>query len=259
MEAAEEVYHEIELQAQQLEYDYYSLCVRHPVPFTRPKVAFYTNYPESWVSYYQAKNFLASCVVFDANGPLRAEYRRYNITGITPGDDYAAMNQVLRRRYGKAIDDSKIPDVILIDGGKGQLAQAKNVFAELDVSWDKNHPLLLGVAKGADRKAGLETLFFEPEGEGFSLPPDSPALHVIQHIRDESHDHAIGGHRKKRAKVKNTSSLETIEGVGPKRRQMLLKYMGGLQGLRNASVEEIAKVPGISQGLAEKIFWSLKH
>lgn len=96
-------------------------------------------------------------------------------------------------------------------------------------------------------------------GEGFSLPPDSPALHVIQHIRDESHDHAIGGHRKKRAKVKNTSSLETIEGVGPKRRQMLLKYMGGLQGLRNASVEEIAKVPGISQGLAEKIFWSLKH
>ena len=94
---------------------------------------------------------------------------------------------------------------------------------------------------------------------GFSLPPDSPALHVIQHIRDESHDHAIGGHRKKRAKVKNTSSLETIEGVGPKRRQMLLKYMGGLQGLRNASVEEIAKVPGISQGLAEKIFWSLKH
>ncbi|MCG3837500.1 excinuclease ABC subunit UvrC [Escherichia coli] len=211
------------------------------------------------ISHTMGEQTVASCVVFDANGPLRAEYRRYNITGITPGDDYAAMNQVLRRRYGKAIDDSKIPDVILIDGGKGQLAQAKNVFAELDVSWDKNHPLLLGVAKGADRKAGLETLFFEPEGEGFSLPPDSPALHVIQHIRDESHDHAIGGHRKKRAKVKNTSSLETIEGVGPKRRQMLLKYMGGLQGLRNASVEEIAKVPGISQGLAEKIFWSLKH
>ena len=201
----------------------------------------------------------ASCVVFDANGPLRAEYRRYNITGITPGDDYAAMNQVLRRRYGKAIEESKIPDVILIDGGKGQLGQAKAVFAELDVPWDKQHPLLLGVAKGADRKAGLETLFFEPEGEGFSLPPDSPALHVIQHIRDESHDHAISGHRKKRAKVKSTSTLETIEGVGPKRRQMLLKYMGGLQGLRNASIEEIAKVPGISQALAEKIFYSLKH
>ncbi|EFP4338167.1 excinuclease ABC subunit UvrC [Salmonella enterica] len=211
------------------------------------------------ISHTMGEQTVASCVVFDANGPLRAEYRRYNIAGITPGDDYAAMNQVLRRRYGKAIEESKIPDVILIDGGKGQLAQAKAVFAELDVPWDKHRPLLLGVAKGADRKAGLETLFFEPEGEGFSLPPDSPALHVIQHIRDESHDHAIGGHRKKRAKVKNTSTLETIEGVGPKRRQMLLKYMGGLQGLRNASVEEIAKVPGISQGLAEKIFWSLKH
>lgn len=107
-------------------------------------------------------------MVFDANGPLRAEYRRYNIAGITPGDDYAAMNQVLRRRYGKAIEESKIPDVILIDGGKGQLAQAKAVFAELDVPWDKHRPLLLGVAKGADRKAGLETLFFEPEGEGLA-------------------------------------------------------------------------------------------
>lgn len=100
------------------------------------------------ISHTMGEQTVASCVVFDANGPLRAEYRCYNITGITPGDDYAAMNQVLRRRYGKAIDDSKIPDVILIDGGKGQLAQAKNVFAELDVSWDKNHPLLLGVAKG---------------------------------------------------------------------------------------------------------------
>ena len=211
------------------------------------------------ISHTMGEQTVASCVVFDSNGPLRAEYRRYNITGITPGDDYAAMNQVLRRRYGKAIDENKIPDVILIDGGKGQLAQAKAVFAELDVPWDKHHPLLLGVAKGSDRKAGLETLFFEPEGEGFSLPPDSPALHVIQHIRDESHDHAISGHRKKRAKVKSTSSLETIEGVGPKRRQMLLKYMGGLQGLQQASVEEIAKVPGISHGLAEKIFYSLKH
>ena len=211
------------------------------------------------ISHTMGEQTVASCVVFDSNGPLRAEYRRYNITGITPGDDYAAMNQVLRRRYGKAIDDNKIPDVILIDGGKGQLAQAKAVFAELDVPWDKHHPLLLGVAKGSDRKAGLETLFFEPEGKGFSLPPDSPALHVIQHIRDESHDHAISGHRKKRAKVKSTSSLETIEGVGPKRRQMLLKYMGGLQGLQQASVEEIAKVPGISHALAEKIFYSLKH
>lgn len=211
------------------------------------------------ISHTMGEQTVASCVVFDENGPQRSEYRRYNITGITPGDDYAAMNQVLRRRYGKALDESKIPDVILIDGGKGQLAQAKNVFAELDVPWDKHHPLLLGIAKGTDRKAGLETFFFEPEGEGFSLPPDSAALHVLQHIRDDSHNHAITGHRNKRAKVKNTSALETIEGIGPKRRQMLLKYMGGLQPLINASVEEIAKVPGISHALAEKIFYALKH
>lgn len=211
------------------------------------------------ISHTMGEQTVASCVVFDSHGPLRSEYRRYNITGITPGDDYAAMNQVLRRRYGKALEESKIPDVILIDGGKGQLGQAKKVFAELEVDWDKARPILLGVAKGTDRKAGLETLFFEPEGEGFSLPPDSPALHVIQHIRDDSHNHAITGHRNKRAKVKNTSALESIEGIGPKRRQMLLKYMGGLQPLMNASVEEIAKVPGISQLLAEKIFYSLKH
>lgn len=211
------------------------------------------------ISHTMGEQTVASCVVFDANGPVRSEYRRYNITGITPGDDYAAMNQILRRRYGKALDEGKIPDLILIDGGKGQLAQAKNVFAELDVSWDKDHPLLLGVAKGSDRKAGLETLFFEPEGEGFSLPSDSPALHVIQHIRDDSHNHAISGHRNKRAKVKKTSTLESVEGIGPKRRQMLLKYMGGLQPLMNATVDEIAKVPGISHVLAEKIYWSLKH
>ncbi|MEI7151184.1 excinuclease ABC subunit UvrC [Pectobacterium carotovorum] len=211
------------------------------------------------ISHTMGEQTVASCVVFDANGPLRSEYRRYNISGITPGDDYAAMAQVLQRRYGKALDDSKIPDVIVIDGGKGQLGQAQAVFDSLQVSWDKNKPLLLGVAKGSDRKAGLETLFFESTGEGMALPPDSPALHVIQHIRDDSHDHAIGGHRKKRAKVRNTSTLELIEGVGPKRRQTLLKYMGGLQPLMNASIEEIANVPGISHALAEKIFHALKH
>ncbi|MEE3662493.1 excinuclease ABC subunit UvrC [Brenneria sp. g21c3] len=211
------------------------------------------------ISHTMGEQTVASCVVFDANGPLRSEYRRYNISGITPGDDYAAMTQVLKRRYGKALDDGKIPDVIVIDGGKGQLGQAKAVFDSLQVPWDKNKPLLLGVAKGSDRKAGLETLFFEATGEGIVLPPDSPALHVIQHIRDDSHDHAIGGHRKKRAKVKNTSTLELIEGVGPKRRQTLLKYMGGLQPLMNASIEELANVPGISHALAEKIFHALKH
>ncbi|AOE98802.1 excinuclease ABC subunit C [Serratia surfactantfaciens] len=211
------------------------------------------------ISHTMGEQTVASCVVFDGNGPVRAEYRRYNISGITPGDDYAAMTQVLKRRYGKVLEEKKIPDVIFIDGGKGQLGMAIEVFKSLNVTWDKNKPLLIGIAKGADRKAGLETLFFVPEGEGISLPPDSPALHVIQHIRDDSHNHAITGHRQRRAKVRNTSALELIEGVGPKRRQVLLKYMGGLQPLLNASVEEIAKVPGISQALAEKIYNALKH
>lgn len=211
------------------------------------------------ISHTMGEQTVASCVVFDSNGPLRSEYRRYNITGITPGDDYAAMAQVLKRRYGKALEEKKIPDVIFIDGGKGQLGMAVDVFNSLNVTWDKNKPLLIGIAKGADRKAGLETLFFVPEGEGIALPSDSPALHVIQHIRDDSHNHAITGHRQRRAKVRNTSALELIDGVGPKRRQVLLKYMGGLQPLLNASVEEIAKVPGISQALAEKIYNALKH
>ena len=211
------------------------------------------------ISHTMGEQTVASCVVFDANGPLRSEYRRYNITGITPGDDYAAMAQVLKRRYGKALEEKKIPDVIFIDGGQGQLGMAIDVFNSLNVSWDKNKPLLIGIAKGADRKAGLETLFFVPEGEGIALPSDSPALHLIQHIRDDSHNHAITGHRQRRAKVRNTSALELIDGVGPKRRQVLLKYMGGLQPLLNASVEEIAKVPGISQALAEKIYNALKH
>lgn len=205
------------------------------------------------ISHTLGAHTVASCVVFDTRGPVRAEYRRYNIHDITPGDDYAAMKQVLQRRYSKAIDQSKIPDVILIDGGKGQLAQAKEVFSQLQVSWDKQHPLLLGVAKGADRKAGLETLFLVAHGAGFSLPAGSQALHLIQHIRDESHNHAIGGHRKKRAKASLHSQLETIDGIGAKRRQALLKYLGGLQGVRNASIEELAKVPGISSALAAKV------
>ncbi|WP_431295694.1 excinuclease ABC subunit UvrC [Rahnella sp. PAMC 25559] len=211
------------------------------------------------ISHTMGEQTVASCVVFDNNGPVRSEYRRYNITGITPGDDYAAMSQVLTRRYSKSLDDKKIPDVIFIDGGKGQLGMALDVFHSLDVTWDKSKPLLIGIAKGADRKAGLETLFFVPEGEGIALPSDSPALHVIQHIRDDSHNHAITGHRQRRAKVRTTSALEEIEGVGPKRRQVLLKYMGGIQPLLNASVEEIAQVPGISTALAEKIHNALKH
>ncbi|MGP1960044.1 MAG: excinuclease ABC subunit UvrC [Arsenophonus sp. NC-TX2-MAG3] len=210
------------------------------------------------ISHTSGEQTVASCIVFDSNGPLRSEYRRYNIIDITPGDDYAAMYQVLMKRYSKHIDTNKVPDVIFIDGGKGQLAQAIAAFKALNVDWDITRPKLIGVAKGDDRKAGLETLFFKPDGKGLSLPSDSPALHLIQNIRDESHNHAIIGHRQHRGKVRNTSILESIEGIGPKRRQTLLKYMGGLQALRNASIDEITKVPTISYILAKKIYNALK-
>lgn len=208
------------------------------------------------ISHTMGKQTVASCVVFNNEGPLKSEYRRYNITGITGGDDYAAMAQVLTRRYSKQLDAQKIPDVILIDGGKGQLNTAWEVVKQYIHQWPK-HPLLLGVAKGTTRRAGLETLF-KITGEAFSLPFDSPALHLIQHIRDESHHHAISGHRLKRAKAQKSSLLQNIEGVGPKRRQALLKYLGGIQEIKRATVEEIAKVPGISKILAEKIHSSLQ-
>lgn len=211
------------------------------------------------ISHHMGEQTVASCVVFNDQGPVRSEYRRYNIKGITPGDDYAAMSQVLQRRYSKTLKDEHIPDIIFIDGGKGQLAKAINIFSSLNVSWNKDKPKLIAVAKGSERKAGLETLFFSVEGKGMSLPSDSLALHLIQHIRDDSHTHAITGHRQRHAKIKNTSMLETIEGVGPRRRQMLLKYMGGLQPLMNASVEEIAKIPNIFRILAQKIYNALKH
>ncbi|GAL22360.1 excinuclease ABC subunit C [Vibrio maritimus] len=209
------------------------------------------------ISHTMGENTIASCVVFNQEGPVKQEYRRYNITGITGGDDYAAMGQVLERRYSKQIDVDKIPDIIFIDGGKGQLNRAVDIVSEYWDDWPKR-PLMIGIAKGVTRKPGLETLI-TPEGREFNLPSDAPALHLIQHIRDESHNHAIAGHRAKRAKARRTSPLEGIEGIGPKRRQALLKYMGGLQELKRASVEEIAKVPGISISLAENIYQALKQ
>ncbi|GAB6260329.1 excinuclease ABC subunit UvrC [Photobacterium sp. R1] len=209
------------------------------------------------ISHTMGEKTVASCVVFNQEGPVKQEYRRFNITGITGGDDYAAMGQALNRRYGKQLDPDKIPDIIFIDGGKGQLSRAHDVVSPLTGDWPKR-PLLVGVAKGTTRKPGLETLLLVT-GEEFSLPSDSPALHLIQHIRDESHDHAISGHRAQRGKVRKRSTLEDIEGIGPKRRQSLLKYMGGLQELKRASREEIEKVPGISRSLAEKIYDALQH
>ncbi|MDE1328165.1 excinuclease ABC subunit UvrC [Vibrio aestuarianus] len=209
------------------------------------------------ISHTMGESTIASCVVFNQEGPVKQEYRRYNITGITGGDDYAAMGQVLERRYSKQIDVEKIPDVIFIDGGKGQLNRAHQIITTHWQDWPKR-PILIGIAKGVTRKPGLETLV-TTEGEEFNLPSDAPALHLIQHIRDESHNHAIAGHRAKRGKTRRTSVLEEIEGVGPKRRQSLLKYMGGLQELKRATVEEIAKVPGISHSLAENIYQALKQ
>lgn len=210
------------------------------------------------ISHTMGENTIASCVVFGSEGPLKSDYRRFNIEG-THGDDYAAMEQVLKKRYDKDLTAEKIPDIIFIDGGKGQLNRALAVFDNLNVSWDKHKPLLIGVAKGVDRKAGLETLLIGNSEREIHLEPDNLALHLIQHIRDESHNHAISGHRKKRQKAFIQSGLESIEGVGAKRRQALLKYLGGLQGVRAATIDELASVPGISRSLAEKIFETLKH
>ena len=211
------------------------------------------------ISHTMGAQTIASCVVFNRDGPLKSDYRRFNIEGITGGDDYAAMEQALKKRFDRDLEEEKTPDIIFIDGGKGQLNRALQVFQELDVKWDKNRPHLIGVAKGVDRKAGLETLIISRQEREINLSPDNLALHLIQHIRDESHNHAISGHRKKRQKAFTQSGLETIEGVGAKRRQALLKYLGGMQGVKNATLDEIASVPGISKALAEKIFEALKN
>ncbi len=203
------------------------------------------------ISHTSGQQTVASCVVFNREGPLKSDYRRYNIEGITPGDDYAAMAQALKRRYKSVKEVQKIPDLLIIDGGKGQLAQAEAFFE--DWPHDKK-PMLLGVAKGVTRKAGLETLILAGNHDVVSMDSHAPGLHLVQHIRDESHRFAITGHRNRRQKVKTTSTLENIPGIGAKRRQQLLKFMGGLQGLKKASKDEIASVPGISQDLAETIY-----
>ena len=203
------------------------------------------------ISHTSGQQTVASCVVFNREGPHKSDYRRYNIEGITPGDDYAAMAQALKRRYKSVKEVQKIPDLLLIDGGKGQLAQAEAFFE--DWPHDKK-PMLLGVAKGTTRKSGLETLILAGSHQVLPMDSHSPGLHLIQHIRDESHRFAITGHRNRRQKVKTTSSLESIPGIGAKRRQTLLKFMGGLQGLKKASKDEISNVPGISPELAETIY-----
>lgn len=208
------------------------------------------------ISHTMGEATVASCVVFTPEGAFKTDYRRYNITGITGGDDYAAMKQALERRFkpSKAKktqkSEQKLPDILFIDGGKGQLRQAIEVFEELQI----NSVLLIGVAKGEGRKAGLEKLIFSDGRPDLYLTIESAALNLILQVRDEAHRFAISGHRAQRAKKRRTSPLEGITGLGPKRRQTLLKHFGGIQRITQAGVEDIAKITGISKKLAQDIY-----
>jgi excinuclease ABC subunit C len=203
------------------------------------------------ISHTGGTDTVASCVVFGVEGPLKSDYRRFNISGIQPGDDYAAMYQALTRRY-KRVRDGEIvkPDVLLIDGGKGQLAEAAKVLDELGIGGIT----LIGVAKGVDRRAGQEQLFLLGQDTPTILPPDSRALHLIQRVRDEAHRFAIAGHRRKRAKRHNQSILETIPGLGPVKRRELLKQFGGLQGILRAGIDDFTQIRGLGRELAQVIY-----
>ncbi|GAB1257250.1 excinuclease ABC subunit UvrC [Aurantivibrio plasticivorans] len=206
------------------------------------------------ISHSSGESTVASCVVFDHGGAVSSDYRRFNIEGIVAGDDYAAMEQAILRRYTRLKKgEGVLPDILLIDGGKGQLNKAKAVLAELGIDSVR----LLGVAKGTTRKAGFETLFLDDAGNPKVIDSDSPALHLIQAIRDEAHRFAITGHKNLRDKKRRTSVLEDIPGVGAKRRKELLRHFGGLQEVRKASVAELAKVPNISKKIAEDIYSAL--
>ena len=206
------------------------------------------------ISHHSGEGTVASCVVFDTKGPLKSDYRRFNIEEIQDGDDYAAMEQAITRRYKRLkTGDGKFPDILLIDGGKGQLGIAEKILEDLQI----NDVLILGVAKGTTRKAGFETFFKDNGKTSFTMNSDSPALHLIQHIRDEAHRFAITANRQKVSKARQKSFLEGIQGVGPKRRREILKHFGGLQEIKRASAEEISKVPGISQDLANRIYGAL--
>jgi excinuclease ABC subunit C len=206
------------------------------------------------ISHTMGEGTVASCVVCVDGAMKKSDYRRFNIAGIEPGDDYAAMRQALTRRYEKvATGESVAPDLILIDGGKGQHRVAREVLAELNL----DHLASVGVAKGEERKPGLETLFVHGRAEPLQLAPDNAGFHLIQEIRDEAHRFAIAGHRARRAKARGRSKLEDVPGIGPARRRKLLAHFGGLDGVMAATVEDIRRVDGISRKLAEEIYSAL--
>jgi excinuclease ABC subunit C len=203
------------------------------------------------VSHTAGEATVASCVVFNQSGPLKSDYRRFNLSPKSAGDDYGAMAEALRRRYTRVKKgEVPMPDILFVDGGKGQLAEALTVLDELELDWLR----VVAVAKGRSRRPGAEQLFLAGQDTATILPADSPALHLIQQIRDEAHRFAITGHRQRRAKKRNTSRLEEIPGLGPKRRRELLRQFGGLQGIRGAGVDDLVKVRGISRSLAQKIY-----
>lgn len=203
------------------------------------------------ISHNQGEATVASCVIFDRDGPARRLYRRFNINDITAGDDYAAMRQALLRRYSRLLkDEVRLPDLVIIDGGKGQLKMAHEVMHELGISQIR----LLGIAKGVSRKAGMETLFLDNDKRPLQFPKHAPALHLLQHIRDEAHRFAVAGHRARRDKERGQSLLDAIPGIGNQRRKALLRYFGSGLAVRDAPLAEIAKVEGISRALAQTIY-----
>jgi excinuclease ABC subunit C len=203
------------------------------------------------VSHTMGESAVASCVVFGPEGPIKSDYRRFNLRDLTPGDDYAGLRQAVERRFARILKgEAPMPDVLLIDGGPGQLKEALGVMEALGV----RGVLAVGVAKGADRRLGQERLFLAGQDTPLILPPDSPALRLIQRIRDEAHRFAIAAHRRSRERTRRESVLEEIPGLGPRRRRELLKAFGGMQGIRDASVEDLSRVHGISRQLAEAIF-----
>jgi len=206
------------------------------------------------VSHTAGESTVASCVVFAGEGALKSDYRRFNIREVAAGDDYGALRQALMRRYTRIKrGEAALPDLLMVDGGKGQLAEAVRVLGELQIEGVD----VTAVAKGRSRRPGQEQVFLAGRDRPFILPPDSPALRLVQQIRDEAHRFAIAGHRARRGKTRRRSILEDVPGLGPKRRSLLLREFGGLQGVDKASVEDLSRVKGIGRGLAEKIYDTL--